>query len=104
MHVTVFSSSLRGSSARSVEREVYIGQHNSATASPRWILKHALLEDAFSMIVYHNHPSGDPRPSSDDSAFTGILKIACDALDVELFDHIIVGRKSYYSYREERRL
>lgn len=45
------------------EREVYIGQHNLVRVSARWILKHAIVEDAIAIIIFHNHPTGDPRPS-----------------------------------------
>lgn len=86
------------------EREVYIGQHNLALASPRWILKHAIVEDAAAIIIFHNHPTGDPHPSPEDSNLTAHLKTVCESLDVELFDHIVIGRKTYYSFREERRL
>lgn len=86
------------------ERIVYIGQHNRADVRPRWILKHAIVEDAAVIIVFHNHPSGDPSPSSEDAAFTATLKDVCDDMDVELFDHIVIGRKAYYSFREHRRL
>ncbi len=87
-----------------VEREVYIGQHDSVRVSPRWILKHAIVEDADAVILFHNHPTGDPAPSLEDSKLTEKLKAACDAADVELFDHIVIGRKTYYSYREAKRL
>jgi DNA repair protein RadC len=86
------------------EREVYIGQHNLAQASPRWILKHAIVEDASAIIIFHNHPSGDPHPSAEDSNLTEDLKDVCEALDIELYDHIVIGRKRYYSFREDRRL
>lgn len=86
------------------EREVYIGQHDKVYVSARWILKHAIVEDASAIIIFHNHPSGDPRPSVEDARLTAHLKATCEAMDVELFDHIVVGRKTYYSFREERRL
>jgi DNA repair protein RadC len=86
------------------EREVYIGQHDKVYVSARWILKHAIVEDAAAIIIFHNHPSGDPRPSREDSNLTAHLKGICDAMDVELFDHIVVGRKTYFSFREDGRL
>lgn len=86
------------------EREVYVGQHDQVFGSPRWLLKDAIIEDAAAVILFHNHPSGDPRPSADDSAFTANFKKVCTAMEIELFDHIVVGRKTYYSFREERRL
>lgn len=86
------------------ERVVYIGQHDMVAVSARWILKHAFLEDADAVILFHNHPTGDPRPSLEDSNLTEAIRDACDAVDLELFDHIVVGRKTYYSYREAKRL
>jgi DNA repair protein RadC len=86
------------------EREVYIGQHDKVHVSARWILKHAIIEDAAAIIIFHNHPSGDPRPSTEDASLTAHLKGICDAMDVELFDHIVVGRKTYYSFREMHRI
>lgn len=86
------------------ERTVYIGEHDHVFGSPRWLLKDAIVEDAAAVILFHNHPSGDPSPSPDDSAFTKNFRMACETMDVELFDHIVVGRKSYYSFREKRRL
>jgi DNA repair protein RadC len=86
------------------EREVYIGQHDRVYVSARWILKHAIVEDASAIIIFHNHPTGDPTPSSEDSSLTSHLKGICDAMDIDLFDHIVIGRKNYYSYREKHRL
>lgn len=86
------------------EREVYIGQHDLVLASPRWILKHAIVEDAAAIIIFHNHPSGDPQPSIEDSNLTVRLKNVCESLDVEFYDHIVIGRKAYYSFREAHQL
>lgn len=86
------------------ERVIYIGEHDHVFGRPRWLLKDAILEDARAIILFHNHPSGDPNPSADDSRFTGNFKGVCDSMDVELYDHIIVGRTGYYSYRANRRL
>ncbi len=53
------------------------------------------------VIVVHNHPSGDPRPSRDDARVTQRLCAAADILDIELLDHLIVGDDGrYYSFRE----
>jgi len=86
------------------ERTVYIGEHDHVFGSPRWLLKDAIVEDASAVILFHNHPSGDPSPSADDSAFTANFNEACKTMDIELFDHIVIGRKTYYSFREKRRL
>jgi len=86
------------------ERVVYIGEHDHVFGSPRWLLKDAIVEDARAIILFHNHPSGDPGPSPEDTAFTGNFKHTCDLMNIELHDHIIVGRNNYYSYRAKRRL
>jgi DNA repair protein RadC len=86
------------------ERVVYVGEHDHVFGSPRWLLKDAIVEDAAAIILFHNHPSGDPNPSPDDSAFTANLKAVCASMGVELFDHIVVGRKAYYSFREKNRI
>jgi DNA repair protein RadC len=86
------------------ERVVYIGQHDASYASPRWLLKHAVDENARAIILFHNHPSGDPTPSPNDVAFTDRLKKACEMLDVELLDHVVIGRRRYYSFQDHNRL
>lgn len=79
-----------------------IGQIESAAASPRDILKAAILSNATGIIMLHNHPSGSLRPSTADIKLTDKLKMACDLMDIQLLDHIIVGRgKEYYSFKEQ---
>jgi DNA repair protein RadC len=63
-------------------------------------LKSALLEDAAAMILYHNHPSGDPAPSSEDLDFTRRLKKAAEMVGVRLVDHVVVAREGSVSLRE----
>jgi DNA repair protein RadC len=79
--------------------DVFIGTLHSATASPRELLRHALLESAAALIVYHNHPSGDPTPSPDDRQFTQTLLTSADAMGIELLDHLVLGRNDYVSMR-----
>ncbi len=52
------------------------------------------------MILYHNHPSGDPTPSREDREFTRRLAAACESVGVRLLDHIVVGREGCVSFRE----
>jgi DNA repair protein RadC len=82
------------------DRECYRGTLDRALVEPREILKSALLEDACAIILYHNHPSGDPSPSSEDAEFTRRLKAAADLLSVRLLDHFIIGREGCVSLRE----
>ena len=79
-----------------------IGQVNNALASPRELLKAAILSTATGIIMLHNHPSGSLEPSRQDIVLTDKLKMACDLVDVKLLDHIIVGRgKEYFSFEEK---
>ena len=67
----------------------------------RRIIKEALLCNATAIILFHNHPSGNPAPSASDMNETNKLKKACDIFDISLLDHIILSDNSYYSFAEE---
>jgi len=70
---------------------------------PREIINEALKKGALSLVVIHNHPSGDPSPSENDRKITKKLIFAVREMDIVLLDHIIVGSegKGYYSFYEE---
>lgn len=70
---------------------VSVGTLNAALVSPREVFKAALLANAASVILGHNHPSGDPTPSPEDIAVTRTLRKAGDIMDVPVLDHIVVG-------------
>ena len=85
---------------------VTIGTATSSLAHPREVFKGAILAGAVSIIVAHNHPSGDPEPSSADIQITRQLREAGRILGIEVCDHIILGRpeidpsgRGYYSFR-----
>lgn len=80
--------------------EIYRGTLDRAVVEPREILKRALLASAAGVIVYHNHPSGDPSPSREDREFTRRLASAADVVGLRLLDHIVVGREGCVSFRE----
>ncbi len=82
------------------EREIYVGTVNSAAVSPRDVFRHALIDNAAGVIVFHNHPSGDPSPSSEDLVFTTKLVELGRALDVEVLDHIIVASSGFVSFQQ----
>ena len=73
--------------------EIYKGTLDRALVEPREILKRALLLNAAGVIVYHNHPSGDPSPSREDREFTRQLDAAALSIGIRLLDHIVVGRE-----------
>ena len=76
------------------------GTKTSSIVSPAEVFKRALLNNATSVIVAHNHPSGNPNPSQADIDITKQLQEAGKILDIKLLDHIIIGNESKYSLRE----
>lgn len=77
------------------------GTLTSTLMDRRRIVKKAILCDAAALIIYHNHPSGEPQPSVQDIAQTDELRKACALFDISLLDHIIFGDKKYYSFADE---
>ena len=80
---------------------VSIGGITATIADPRIILKKALEEDAVSIILCHNHPSGNLKPSSADQQLTKKVKEAAAYFDIKLMDHIIVSNEGYFSFADE---
>jgi len=80
--------------------EIYRGTLDRAVVEPREILRRALLGKAAAVILYHNHPSGDPAPSREDREFTRRFAAAAEAVGVRLLDHVVVGREGCVSFRE----
>lgn len=81
--------------------EVHRGTINTSLVHPREVFKRALLNNANSIMVAHNHPSGDPNPSKEDIQITERLKEAGNLLGINLIDHIIVGDDKYISLKEK---
>jgi len=77
------------------------GGITGTVADPRIILKKALEEDAVSIILCHNHPSGSLKPSRVDEELTNKIKEAARFLDIKVLDHIIVSDEGYYSFADE---
>lgn len=77
------------------------GSLNSSIVHPREVFKTAILGNAASIIVGHNHPSGNPTPSNEDINITKRLKEAGKILGIELLDHIVIGSfDNYISFKE----
>ena len=81
---------------------VSIGILDSALVSPREVFKMALLSNAASVILGHNHPSGDPTPSAEDKRITQQLSEAGKLMHIEVLDHIIVGAENRFTSLKER--
>lgn len=77
------------------------GGITGSVVDPRVILQFALLSNASGLILCHNHPSGDLRPSGPDSEVTKKVKTAATYFDIKLLDHIILTKDSYFSFADE---
>jgi len=80
------------------------GGVSETTVDPKIVLKHALDKLASSIVLCHNHPSGNPNPSSSDDRITKKMKTACDNLDIQLTDHLIFSENGYFSYADEGKI
>ncbi|MCX6309589.1 MAG: DNA repair protein RadC [Bacteroidia bacterium] len=80
------------------------GGVSETTVDPKIVLKHALSKLASSVVLCHNHPSGNPYPSSCDDKITQKLKLACQNLDMQFTDHLVFSESTYYSYADEGKL
>jgi len=87
--------------------EITSGTATSSLAHPREVFREAIRHSATAIVCVHNHPSGDPAPSAADVQVTRQMRDAAKAVDIDLLDHVIVGRegadplgRGYYSFRE----
>jgi DNA repair protein RadC len=81
-------------------QEMFKGTLNQTSVYPREVVKLALEQGAAAVILAHNHPSGDVRPSAGDSTLTRTLQTALSMVDVKVLDHIIVGPGIHWSMAE----
>ena len=81
-------------------RTVHIGTVNQSLVSPAAVFRDAIRETAASIVVVHNHPSGNPEPSDEDVLITLRLASAGNMLCIPLDDHVIIGHHKYVSLRE----
>jgi DNA repair protein RadC len=83
---------------------ISLGSLNASIVHPREVFKPAFRLSAASLLVVHNHPSGDPDPSEDDLAITRRLQEAGEVLGIPLLDHVILGKADYFSLKEDGQL
>ena len=88
-----------------ISREIVsIGTLNASVVHPREIFRTAIIRNACSIILAHNHPSGNVKPSNEDIEVTRKLKEAGVIIGIQLLDHLIVSREDYYSFEDENEL
>jgi DNA repair protein RadC len=80
---------------------VSVGCLSSSIVHPREVMKTAILSNAASVMMFHNHPSGNVKPSREDIQITERLVEAGDILGIKFLDHLIIGEDKYLSFKEE---
>jgi DNA repair protein RadC len=81
------------------EELVSVGSLSASIVHPREVFRCAILESAASLILVHNHPSGDPSPSDDDMQITERLAEVGDLVGIPVVDHVVLGDGAFYSFR-----
>lgn len=84
------------------EELISIGSLNFTIVHPREVFHTAIREAASSLVLIHNHPTGDPQPSKEDLAVTKRLMEVGRVVGIEILDHIIIGDSCYYSFLEHK--
>jgi DNA repair protein RadC len=80
-----------------------VGTLDASIVHPREVFREATVAGAAGLVLFHNHPSGDPEPSEDDVRLTERLVAAGILMGITVLDHVILADVSYYSFREHRR-
>lgn len=83
------------------ETDISKGTVNASLITPRELFVEALQKNAVSIILLHNHPSGDPTPSKEDVLLTRRVKDAGALIGIELLDHIVIGNNCFVSLKEK---
>lgn len=81
---------------------VSIGTVNSSLVHPRETFRRAVVEGSTSILIAHNHPSGDPEPSDADTQVTKSMNDAGNILGITMLDHLIIGKDSYFTFRDNQ--
>lgn len=80
---------------------ISIGTLNSSLVHPREVFKTAIISNAASILISHNHPSGQVEPSCEDLKITNRIEEASKIIGIKLLDHVIIGDDAYFSFKEE---
>jgi DNA repair protein RadC len=80
-----------------------IGTLDASIVHPRELFREAIAAGAFAVVLFHNHPSGDPEPSQDDVVLTQRMVAAGVIMGIDVIDHVILADTRYYSFREQRK-
>jgi len=86
------------------EKDMFFGTVDEAAVHPREVVREALFQNASSLVLVHNHPSGKVEPSREDYEITQKIKTACQTVSIRVLDHIIIGENQYFSFSERSQL
>ncbi len=86
------------------EKDMFFGTIDEAAVHPREVVREALFQNASSLVLVHNHPSGKTEPSREDYEITQKIKAACQTVSIRILDHIIIGENQYFSFSERSQL
>ena len=81
-----------------------VGTLDASLVHPREVFRAAAAGAAAALVLFHNHPSGDPTPSADNVALTARLVDAGALMGIEVVDHLVLGDAAYYSFKEQGRI
>lgn len=79
-------------------KKLFVGGVNAVEVHVRDVIRHALLLNSVNLILAHNHPSGNPEPSKADINITNQISNAAKMFDINVLDHIVIGKKKYVSF------
>jgi DNA repair protein RadC len=80
--------------------DVSVGTLTASLVHPREVFKSAIVANAAALVLVHNHPSGDPAPSTEDREITKRLADAAELIGITLLDHVILGHDRFHSFAE----
>ena len=103
-HEEVWAVMLNRANRPVSRRMICLGSLDASIIDHRKVIKFALEQNATGVILFHNHPSGEPRPSLADVKETEKLQKALNVFDMKLIDHIVISDSKYYSFAEEKTL
>ncbi len=83
---------------------IFIGTVNEAVIHPREIFKEAIKHSSVSIVLIHNHPSGNPEPSKEDIKITEVIEQAGKLINIPIIDHIIIGNPGFFSFKKNNLL
>jgi DNA repair protein RadC len=86
------------------EKDMFFGTVDEAAVHPREVVREALFQNASSLVLVHNHPSGKVEPSREDYEITQKIKSACQTVSIRILDHIIIGENQYFSFSERSQI